>query len=145
MLVALAASVGMSWAISPNYSSGTTIPGWYVPDSYVNVTDADGWMSTEVIPGFVGAPIFLPGTTTFESATDHPARFGVFAAILAILASAWFNNRRLQVIGGLVLIVTTAMTSGLGLQASGSSIGWLAGLLLIVLEMPAIKTRLPRL
>ena len=101
-------------------------------------------MHTEVTPGFLAAPIFLPGFTDYTPATEHPARFGVAAAILFIFASAWYRQRRLQVIGGVILIITTALTSGLGFHAAGSSIGWLAGFALIAFESPAIRARLPK-
>jgi hypothetical protein len=143
LLAMLACSLGMSWALTSELSAGAVIPGWFVPDSYVNVTGADGYMYTETIPGFIGAPIFLPGSIGYENASDHPARFGVAAAIFSILASAWFADRRLQILGGLILVVTTAMTAGLGFAQAGSSIGWIAGTALIALEMPAIRARLP--
>ncbi len=144
ILIALVASLGMNWATASYYSPGTTIPGYFVPDSYVNVTGADGYMYTETIPGFVGAPIFLPGLMNYTPATDHPARFGVAAAILFIFASAWYRRRSLQVIGGVLLIITTALTSGLGFSAPGSSVGWLVGFALIAFETPAIRARLPK-
>ncbi len=106
-MVLTAISFGMQWGMTK--SGDEVIPGFYVPDSYV-VNYGEGVVDT--IPGFVGAPIFLPGYNIALSGYDMPARVWLVTAL--ILAGLALRTGRRRLLGGAALMLVVAVVlSGL--------------------------------
>jgi hypothetical protein len=119
-------SLGLPWIIT-NGTSSNLIPGYFVPGFCRTVVGYDGWSSMECDPGFVGAPIFLPGSTGSTGAgAETTGRFGIVAALVSMLFTMRTGNRKLLGYGGLGLLWTAALSTGTGGMTSGVLVAWMA-------------------
>jgi hypothetical protein len=124
-------SLGLPWVIT-NGTSSTLIPGWYTPGFCRTVVGYDGWSSMECDPGFVGAPIFLPGSTGSTGAGAETAgRFGIVAALASILFAIRSGTRRVLGYGGIALLWTAGLSTGVGGMTSGVLVAWMAAAILL--------------
>jgi hypothetical protein len=135
-LLALGAALLLALGLPWNINTGTDdyiIPGYYVPGYCTTVYDADGYATTECDPGFVGAPIFGFGTDgSFTSGSQHPARFGLVAALVALVVAWRTRERRWLLAGGLVLLIVAVPTAGLTSLTSGAMVGFAAAAALVL-------------
>jgi hypothetical protein len=124
-------SLGLPWVIT-NGTSSTLIPGWYVPGFCRTVTGYDGWSSMECDPGFVGAPILNPGTTgSTGSGAETAGRFGIVAALASILFASRSGKRKFLSYGGIALLWTAGLSTGVGAMTSGVLVAWMAAAILL--------------
>ncbi len=124
-------SLGLPWVIT-NGTSSTMIPGWYTPGFCRTVVGWDGWSSMECDPGFVGAPIFLPGSQGSTGAGSETAgRFGIVAALVSILFATRSGNRKLLGYGAIALLWSAALSTGTGGMTSGVLVAWIASAILL--------------
>jgi hypothetical protein len=124
-------SLGLPWVIT-NGTSSNMIPGWYTPGLCRSVVGYDGWSSMECDPGFVGAPIFLPGTTGSTGAgAETSGRFGIVAALASILFAYRSLNRKILGYGAIALLWAAGLSTGVGGMTSGVLVAWMAAVILL--------------
>jgi hypothetical protein len=145
-------SFGLPWIIT-NGTSSSLIPGWFTPGFCTTSVGYDGWSSMSCDPGFVGAPIFLPGSQGSTGAgAETTGRFGLAAALVSILFASRTGNRKMLGYGGLALLWTAALSTGTGGITSGVLVAWVAsGILLwqgsigrsVLAKLQSAKAELP--
>jgi hypothetical protein len=124
-------SLGLPWVIT-NGTSSSMIPGWFTPGFCRTVVGYDGWSSMECDPGFVGAPIFLPGSQGSTGAGAETAgRFGIVAALASILFATRSGKRKILGYGAIALLWTAALSTGVGGMTSGVLVAWIAAAILL--------------
>ena len=124
-------SLGLPWVIT-NGTSSNLIPGWYNPGFCRTVVGYDGWSSMECDAGTIGAPILVPGTQGSTGAgAETTGRFGIAAALVSMLFSKRTGNRKLLGFGGLALLWTAALSTGVGGVTSGVFVAWIASAILL--------------
>jgi hypothetical protein len=118
----LVASLGLPWFQNQG-TAGTYLPGWYTPGFCVNMADG----SLECSSGTVGIGMSLPGTaSSVTNGAQHPARFAIVFALVAIAVAARHRDRRWIAVAAIVLGTVTGLSSGLSITNSGLACGWLA-------------------
>jgi hypothetical protein len=124
-------SFGLPWIIT-NGTSSSLIPGWFTPGFCSTSIGYDGWSSMSCDPGFVGAPMFIPGSQGSTGAgAQTTGRFGIAAALVSLFLSRQTGNRKLLGYGGFALLWTAALSTGTGGITSGVLVAWMASGILL--------------
>jgi hypothetical protein len=123
---ALVVSLGLPWGFQGGTAS-SIIPGYYTPGFCTTVYDNDGYAFTECSPGWVGAPIFMPGVSgAYTPGAKHAARFGIAFGLVACALALRKGRRRILLVAGIVLFAVSVPTAGLVTASSGALIGYVA-------------------
>lgn len=136
LLLMLAASLGLPWAYSARTETGTTrIPGYLVPSSCRSAMDNQGVLALECTPGTVAPDMLMPMPQRIDGVVyghQHEGRFGVACALLLLVAGARRRSVPLERAAGLVLLISTTLTAGLGFHAAGVALASCAALGLVL-------------
>ena len=137
----LVLALGFPWVVRDGIP-GVVIPGWVVPGACVNVTNYEGWMSTDCSPMTIGAPMFVPGTDgTVVSGSGHHARFALVGGIACVVIGMRRRSRKWFLRGGLSAGVVCIYFAGLERFTAGYACALFASMLMIVAGLPNRSVR----
>ena len=130
-------SLGFPWVVRDGIAP-VVIPGWAVAGGCVNVTDYEGWMSTECAPMTIGPPIFIPGTSgMIVSGSAHHSRFALVGGIVAAAVGLRRRSRKWLLRGGVATLIACVYFAGLDTFTAGYACALFGSLMMIIAGLPA--------